>query len=405
MDSEEDLQSTEYNQNKEQNLESTSDTLDLMSLIKECDKSLKTGKATTIHNENVGTDQPATEDPLYEISTEDCLKPLIMGRSIELVNYLADKATIEENKTEKDIKDANTVKINNYSEKFNLNIAEDTTKSYSFKTVSNICEEETLENKTALSLEKKIVLENNVSGTEFLHEEAISEDDIDKEGNIDCNEFKDCTYVKDDIDVESCETIISARTSKDVESDPDETLLSSENNQDFPIMETNIRVIDLENNIGVGDHVLPDETAYNTGAKHNDMIEDELALHSAVHEDLTKKKVFRFNRFTISQVAKAADYLLDDAIESVEADNFDDDNKVEDYENDVEDEEDTTEDTSDEDGLVREYRIVENSFVEHKNLRPILKKGNSKRAFSHGAAQTEITAVQAVRVGYFIAYR
>ena len=113
-------------------------------------------------------------------------------------------------------------------------------------------------------------------------------------------------------------------------------------------------------------------------------------------ENHSIKKLFRFNRFTISQVDD--DETFNNAGEP-EPDGVD---VVEAYHA-SESSDDTDQDTSEEDGVVREYRIVENSFVEHKNLRPILKKvGNPQRHYSHGVAQTEITAVQTVRVGYLI---
>ena len=108
-------------------------------------------------------------------------------------------------------------------------------------------------------------------------------------------------------------------------------------------------------------------------------------------ENQLTKNLFRFNRFIISQV--------DDDEPINKAGQPDSVDVVEPYHA-SESSDDTDRDTSEEDGVVREYKIVENSFVEHKNLRPILKKvGNPQRHYSHGVAQTEITAVQTVRVG------
>ena len=59
---------------------------------------------------------------------------------------------------------------------------------------------------------------------------------------------------------------------------------------------------------------------------------------------------------------------------------------------------DSSTDESDDENTVHVYKIVHDNLVEHRNLRPILKKPNSNTSFCSGGSQTDISAIQSVLV-------
>ena len=59
---------------------------------------------------------------------------------------------------------------------------------------------------------------------------------------------------------------------------------------------------------------------------------------------------------------------------------------------------DSSTDESDDENAVHVYKIVHDDLVEHRNLRPILKKPNSNSSFCSGGSQTDISAIQSVLV-------